>query len=470
MDPRDPTLPDLRVLPWDVESSWTNFCTILRSWRFQGGGESDTTRWFKKSSYRIFNNMVNNLRQSGSARSLLMKWRPLVAAKSEDTSRDVKAERKEDNTKLSHAVDASTEPPSDRVIFLKHLLREKFGLDSNLTVRQQQNRLKSDLFRQAQQNSLEFIHRSVVIPLGVSECVSKSPTVPCDILKHSLRRYINWDEVRCQRLCDQLFSNVSSLNEDKEDSEDVQNQGAGSDVQGNGGQEVFVLVDQEKDIQLSKAQEQVVDDLKAAIQAGQLLGFLQGFPGAGKTTTSKKMADVTGLRVLFCGSTGTASAQFHSRTINSFLKLGLSVDNIDLSKATTSGQVIAKVVAAVENYDLILIDEASMITPVTLARIDLRLRHCFNPELPFGGKHILLCGDMWQFPPVSGLRKSALYQAAVVVATNKKVPNEAYRAGANLFTKFKLFVLNDQQRCAKDYADYLAPLRDTTIKSPITRE
>ena len=65
-----------------------------------------------------------------------------------------------------------------------------------------------------------------------------------------------------------------------------------------------------------------------------------------------------------------------------------------MSKATTSGQVIAKVVSAVENYDLILIDEASMITPVTLARIDLRLRHCFDPELPFGGKHILLCGDM----------------------------------------------------------------------------
>ena len=200
------------------------------------------------------------------------------------------------------------------------------------------------------------------------------------------------------------------------------------------------------------------------------MGFLQGVPGAGKTTTSKKMADVTGLRVLFCGSTGTASAQFHSRTINSFLKLGLGIDNIDLSKATTNGQVIAKVVTAFENYDLILIDEASMITPVTLARIDLRLRHCFNPDLPFGGKHVLLCGDMWQFPPVSGLRKPALYQAAVVVATNKKVPNEAYRAGANLFTKFKLFVLTDQQRCSKDYADYLSPLRDTTIKYPITRE
>ena len=77
---------------------------------------------------------------------------------------------------------------------------------------------------------------------------------------------------------------------------------------------------------------------------------------------------------------------------------------------------------------------------------------------------------MWQFPPISGLWKPALYQAAVAVATNKKVPNEAYRAVANLFSQFKLFVLNDQQRMDQDYADHLAPLRDTSIKYPITKD
>ena len=71
---------------------------------------------------------------------------------------------------------------------------------------------------------------------------------------------------------------------------------------------------------------------------------------------------------------------------------------------------------------------------------------------------------------MSRLRKPALYQAAVVVSTNKRVPNEAYRAGANLFTRFRLFVLNDQQRMDKAYADYLAPLRDTSKKYPISKE
>ncbi len=38
-----------------------------------------------------------------------------------------------------------------------------------------------------------------------------------------------------------------------------------------------------------------------------------------------------------------------------------------------------------------------MMTPVTLARIDLRLRNVFNGEYPFGGKDVILIGDMWQF-------------------------------------------------------------------------
>ena len=31
LDPRDPTLPHLQVLPWDDNTSWSNFCTILKS-------------------------------------------------------------------------------------------------------------------------------------------------------------------------------------------------------------------------------------------------------------------------------------------------------------------------------------------------------------------------------------------------------------------------------------------------------
>ena len=39
-----------------------------------------------------------------------------------------------------------------------------------------------------------------------------------------------------------------------------------------------------------------------------------------------------------------------------------------------------------------------------------------------------------------------------------------------MFTQFKLFVLNDQQRYEPDYADFLKPLRDMKIKYQITKE
>ena len=66
-------MPNLRILPYDRDTSWDNFCIILRSWKFQNASESDSVNWYKKSSYRIINNMVNNLRQLGSARTLLIK-------------------------------------------------------------------------------------------------------------------------------------------------------------------------------------------------------------------------------------------------------------------------------------------------------------------------------------------------------------------------------------------------------------
>ena len=81
------------------------------------------------------------------------------------------------------------------MILLEHLLKDNFGLNSNLTLRQQQNRLKSKLFCEAQQNSLEFIHRSVVIPLGGSESVSRLTVIPHDILQKSLKPNIDWDTI-----------------------------------------------------------------------------------------------------------------------------------------------------------------------------------------------------------------------------------------------------------------------------------
>ena len=79
-------------------------------------------------------------------------------------------------------------------------------------------------------------------------------------------------------------------------------------------------------------------------------------------------------------------------------------------------------------------------------------------------------GDMFQFPPIGRkLRKPALYQAAVLCSRNRKLPNDCYRTGANLFMKFRLLRLKGQERAVGDFSTFLKPLRDTHRKHPVTR-
>ena len=122
------------------------------------------------------------------------------------------------------------------------------------------------------------------------------------------------------------------------------------------------------------------------------------------------------------------------------------------------------------DVNILIIDEISMYTPVTMARIDRRLRDCLNSDQPFGGLHVILLGEFWQFEPVSFLSNPALYQGLVLQARGRRIENnDGYVVGVNLFSQFKVFWLEGQQRY-KDDADFLKQLRaleKTNRKYPI---
>ena len=426
--------------------------------------------WYKRSTYRILNNVVSNLRQTGYARTLLTKWRSMTADKNEEPGSAPVDQPKRKETNVSNFL-FEDEGNEDDIAALQHLIRNRFGVDENLTFKQQQNQAKTNSYISRQLTSLNFIHASEEFDLDQSDVHGIRVIPQRQIPDASQRPYLKYTVKECdtlRKVCSTVQP-ASALNNENAIHGD---QKAVHNGEGNSGldNKDNVIVDDEVQIELSGAQSRIVDALKAALDGGQLLGYLQGFPGAGKTTTAKKLEDVTGLRILYCGSTGSASAHFNSSTINSLLSLGMNVDKIDLTKEISSPNMISKIVQLMDGCDMLLIDEISMLTPVTLSRIELRMRQSLDTSLPFGGKHILLLGDMWQFPPVSDLSRPALYQSAVVVATNKRIPNEAYRAGANLFTQFRLFVLNDQQRMNEEYADFLKPLSDMTVQYPITEE
>ena len=173
------------------------------------------------------------------------------------------------------------------------------------------------------------------------------------------------------------------------------------------------------------------------MERGQMLVFVHGPPGSGKSTTARLLVSEKNLDLVFSGTTGTASSQLKAQTINSLLHMGSNVEDFQERQIRISPQVKSGIVSTFGDGRILVIDEVSMLNPVMLALIDLRLRQCFDPEKHFGGLHVVLMGDMFQFPPIGyKLRKPALYQAAVLCSRNRKLPNVAYRNGANSFTKF----------------------------------
>ena len=132
------------------------------------------------------------------------------------------------------------------------------------------------------------------------------------------------------------------------------------------------ILEPEKRVDLTDNQHDVVKSMKRFIANGQMMVFLQGVPGAGKTTTAKELALELGLKVVFSGTTTTAAAQFKSETINTLLKLGLTVDNFEYTSISYAHR--QTILDNMRGIQLVVIDEASMMTPVTLERIDLHLR------------------------------------------------------------------------------------------------
>lgn len=126
LDPREPTLPDLKVLPSNDSTSWENFTTIFRSWNIDTEGTNDNRGWFKRNTYKIFHNMVENMKQSSQARRLMLKWRSLVA--DERTAESNVSILLPQNKQFNSFNESESKEEGDDVQLIIKMLRKKHGV------------------------------------------------------------------------------------------------------------------------------------------------------------------------------------------------------------------------------------------------------------------------------------------------------------------------------------------------------
>ena len=480
MDPRDPTLPHLRVLPWNRNTSWSNFTTIFKSWDVDTRGTGDLRSWYKRSTYRLFHNLVHSFKQPKLTRTLLAKWRALSADKRPSSHGVLYPERMASTTdKFWRSHSSDDDDDGDDVVALLEVLRDQFGESDKKMSRSEQLRKKENAFLDMKIRHIKELTEALTVNSDGDEekCSlnaveqSKQPYTTMTLQQASegfskLTKGISLDEV----------IDDNDLEEEEFDFPEIPNHYV-DDTEVNKNVDAVEVSVNEFDVSglpegfnLTDSQKECVAEMHKEMEKGQMLVFVHGPPGAGKTTTARLLVSEKNLNLVFSGTTGTASSLYKAETINSLLYLGRSVEDFDASKKHISAHLKSKILSKFGDARILIIDEVSMLSPVMLALIDLRLRQCFDSEKPFGGLNIILMGDMFQFPAIGRkFKKAALYQAAVLCSRNRKLPNKSYRDGANLFMKFRLLKLKGQERADKDFAKFLKPLRDTCRKKPITR-
>ena len=162
---------------------------------------------------------------------------------------------------------------------------------------------------------------------------------------------------------------------------------------------LFMLDIQEDDPASALANVEVPSNVTSTLLKKQLIGYMGGGAGAGKSAVISALlifAQLWGRRdtIETMAFTGLASLNVDGNTVHS--SRGLETFGFSFSGAES-------VVRKVRKVYLTIIDEVSMLGQKLCGAADAVTRHLRNCDWPWGGIHILLAGDFLQLPPVKGV-------------------------------------------------------------------
>ena len=135
--------------------------------------------------------------------------------------------------------------------------------------------------------------------------------------------------------------------------------------------------------------------------------FLTGKAGTGKSTFLKYIRDNIKKKTVVLAPTGIAAVNVGGQTMHSFFKIPFKPmvpDDPDYANPARMRKMLRytkEKVKLIQQLDLIIIDEISMVRADIIDFVDRVLRvYSGNMREPFGGKQLLLVGDIFQLEPV----------------------------------------------------------------------
>ncbi|MCI6213406.1 ATP-dependent DNA helicase [Bacteroides heparinolyticus] len=156
------------------------------------------------------------------------------------------------------------------------------------------------------------------------------------------------------------------------------------------------------------SQNKEFQDALQLIQYTRQSVFLTGKAGTGKSTFLRHICNITKKKHVVLAPTGIAAINAGGSTLHSFFKLPfypLLPEDPNLSLQRGRIHEFLKYTKThrklLEELELVIIDEISMVRADIIDAMDRILRvYSHNLREPFGGKQILLVGDVFQLEPV----------------------------------------------------------------------
>lgn len=124
--------------------------------------------------------------------------------------------------------------------------------------------------------------------------------------------------------------------------------------------------------------------------------FITGRAGTGKSFLLNFFVANSHKNVVVVAPTGVAAINVGGQTIHSFFQIPTKtpITKSDLDPGSSRRELYRAL-------DVVVIDEVSMVRSDIMGAISYVLRISNDNDLPFGGKQVLMFGDLYQLPPVA---------------------------------------------------------------------